>query len=172
MRKSKKSPPVLILIDIMMLIVFMYISSPSGDIKSDIYIDFSNGLSNETVIQKANTINGESIYYSIENENITPLISYTENYYDKVSCESKSCLKIIDDIRNEDHEYWIILPKSVMESGNSLIQTTCKRKNCNGILYIHAKSGVTSICANDNHYYFLEKSIMKKGKDCKYNVSN
>ena len=169
MKKTKKHPPILMLIDIMMLIVFMYITSPVGDIKSDLYINFEDGIIDGSIVEKKHTDTDDVIYYRITNELLTEISLDKSEIAEKISCASSACLSIVQRIYDRNYEFWITLPKSIMDSGNSLIYKMCKQTKCNGVLYLHAKSGKSSICGQNSHYYSMQKNNLLKGKKCQFN---
>lgn len=175
-KKSKRCAPIIVFLDIVIVLLFVYIILPrqTGFNLEPIY---EKGLANGTVVIEYlnNSANPLSIW-SVKN-NIIENKEKNKTKYSGYVCKNK-CLNILkSDLKiniNSDSNYAIYIPQKVMTEAYSMWDSFCTGKNeyidCNNEIRINASTGEVYLCSKDRKKYFhseKENKLVTFGEECK-----
>jgi len=166
LKKRKACPQILILIDIMMLLLFVYITQPQAQVNSTIHIEYSDGIITGSQIILKNK-QGESIAYFIKNKQFKQTSKIHQLTFNGVKCPKEICQQYIQYPTSYEAAH-LYFPNQVMASAYQLFHRYCTKTTCNGNIYINAGTGNSFICAKDGYYKYSLKNKLVKGQQCTY----
>lgn len=148
----KKSIPIIVILDVLVLLLFAYISMPHKNKEISFFIDFDSRIMDGAFVEVISK--GSSKYYLIKNNKLkdNPTNNPINSWYAGFKCSlGSSCSKILGfEQRGDLDEYHIIFPDDkVMTPAFALWHNYCEQEKCNGGIYINASNGKVFICNSD-----------------------
>lgn len=161
----KKSLPIIILLDILVLLLFAYIAMPQMNKELQFMIDFDSGVMDKAILEVRDTSRGSVEQYRIHHglPKPSPEKSLTSSWYGGFKCKvGTACSKVLNlENRSNYNEYIVIFPDNeVITPAIAFWLNFCEKVKCNGGIYIDASNGEASLCSKDGFFkQFDEKKL-------------
>ena len=159
---QKRQPQILIIIDIMTLLVFMYITSPHSINTNKVISDTSKGFIDGTKFYIRNNNNETLVAFEKKIGVIQPSESNkgTGNFVGIKCSKNSKCANNINLSYEGDYDYiGIYPPDSIMQKAYGFFFYKCTEVNCNGNIYIDYGTGEAYICSQNDGYFKYMDSV-------------
>lgn len=173
MKYIKKSIPIIVVFDILVLLLFAYISMPHKNKELVFFIEFKNGIMDGAFVQEAKDSGVKN--YIIKHGELKEVNESIKSWFHGFDCGINSLCSRVLNIENRDMgtDYSIFFPDSrVMMPALALWYNFCANEKCNGAIYIDASDGRSFLCGADGFYKYYdsyEKDIIST-KQCEFKI--
>lgn len=156
----KKAPPFIILLDIMTLLMFMYMSMPHEKDTIKLKINYSDGIIDGTVLEARDNLNNVAYKKVIRYGQLSDIANETQSFFFKsVACKKNStCAKVLNlDFSSGKYKYFLFFPDEKIKIALALRYSFCNDYNCDGNIYLNAATGISFICSDDGKSKYLDE---------------
>lgn len=163
----KKSAPFILLLDIMTLLMFMYMSMPHETDFIRLNVKFSSGIIDGSILETKSSSNKLIRQQIIKNGNL-----YNDDdaknksfLFKGIECTKNSACSDYLNLQHYNNEhYYVFFPDDKMKIALALRYSFCKNYDCDGNIYFDANTGDSFICSSNGDAICIDEIAGEVGK--------
>lgn len=162
----KKSAPFILLLDIMTLLMFMYMSMPHETDFIRLNVNFSSGIIDGSILETRSVSNEVIQQQIIKNGNLYDTDTKEKSFLFKgIECINNSaCSKYLGLNYSNNKHYYVFFPDDKMKIALALRYSFCNDYSCDGNIYFNAHTGTSFICSSTGDAICIDEIAGKVDK--------